>query len=985
MSWKWSLLALAIAHAWAADDVALIPAGALWRWIPGRAPASSPGDAWRALDFDDRSWAASPSGFAFDHGECTILSGIKDFNSLYLRHEFRVEEPEAIRWLTLRVDYAGGFVAYLNGTEVVRRGLPGLASEPVPYNTPGEAVSTSAPEEIDLSAFACRLCAGTNVLAIQWHNAVPLGYGLNFVPELRGNFTRGPFVQNTAADRQQIVWKTLLPSDTIVEYGLTPALGERVEDPTLTTNHVATVAGLAAGTLHYYRVASTAGGRTGRSPVSTFRTFRRSGSLSFSVMADVGSGNVYQHSMARVIETTEPDLVLVSGDLVYPSYSNALADARFFSVYEPQMRSCPYFVVAGNHDYQYGVPAQFFDAFAMPTNSVSIEDHLAAGTDLEAYYSFDHGDAHFVGLFVPLMDSRTSLIADSAQCRWLEADLAATTAPWKFLFLHHHLESSKVHRNDDYNYNGIADRVELCDLLLPIARRYGVQMIFSGHDHGYERFNPVEGVHLVVSAVAGGTVYPLLELDPACAQFFLAQNCVNIRVEGDTLELRALGLDGNVFDTMFLQRAPPTHQPFTAAWNSPVVERALPDDDDANVTGQSFDFAGPPLPTAPGDFSNLGRVYVNHDHNFLYVGFEQVMLHPDNTLFLFLDSPGLAGVTTMAGLGNGAIDPAGEGADGLDFLENLSFTNFSPGLACILGDEYGDRQARSFLRTNATPTWLWPPRPVAWPLLALDIGQGVFYLDAGFTDVPGARFQQYNRSPQTSPVPGEQNANFIEVAIPLAALNVRPGDRLRLGAVVGGGAFSIHADAQTRFLDRSFLGVCLQGAGQDRVVLEGVSVDLGPDLDPDDDGLLTHDELARGTDPANPDTDGDGLTDGWEMRFALDPKNAEGIDGGAGDPDSDGFTNAQEQAAETDPRSALSVLRLQVVLGGDGVLRFVWPARLGALYSIESTTSIETPFGPLAGSGLPVRADLTEMAFETDLPGPSGPAVRFYRLVLEAP
>ena len=53
-------------------------------------------------------------------------------------------------------------------------------------------------------------------------------------------------------------------------------------------------------------------------------------------------------------------------------------------------------------------------------------------------------------------------------------------------------------------------------------------------------------------------------------------------------------------------------------------------------------------------------------------------------------------MTNLFPIGNGKLDATGEGADGLDFLGNLSFSNFAPSIGCILGDEYADFQARSF-------------------------------------------------------------------------------------------------------------------------------------------------------------------------------------------------------------------------------------------------------------------------------------------------
>ena len=126
-----------------------------------------------------------------------------------------------------------------------------------------------------------------------------------------------------------------------------------------------------------------------------------------------------------------------------------------------------------------------------------------------------------------------------------------------------------------------------------------------------------------------------------------------------------------------------------------------------------------------------------------------------------------------------------------------------------------------------------------------------------------------------------------------------------------------------------------EGLGNfDSAVEEEISSDgitTNEALDSDDDGLAdVLEETQYGTDPLDEDTDGDGMSDGWEVEHGLhplddgesdpleqDPGEAD-IDeaeqenetdswpdpnqGPNGDPDNDGLTNQQEQELETDPQ-----------------------------------------------------------------------------------
>ncbi len=837
----WFVWWLPVTVGFAADEISLVRVGEVWTYQFGTNAPSSPVTVWRNLGFDDSSWLRGPSGFStffsVDYKEATFWPGAENFHSVFLRHQFSVTNPADVKWLVLRLNYDDGFVAYLNGQEIARRGL---TNDPVPFDDYADphpvTVLGGAAEEFDVTASTGLLTAGENLLAIEVHTAVTNESfntnGMRLVPELLANFQRGPFIQNATTNSIQVIWRTPVPADSVVDFGTNQSLGSESSDPTLTTNHVMTLTNLLPGCQYFYSVRSTAGEATAVSITNSFHTLKMSGDLTFLALGDTGTGLPDQYAVANAMQQIDTDLVIQSGDVIdIPYFTFGLEDMRCLSVFRKQMRSIPFFFTMGNHEVDNGaLGTAYLATFHLPTNSV---------TSTSQYYSFDDGDAHFVALYMPFFIPIPELDAfrlyeGSAQYNWLTNDLASSSKPWKFIFLHHPLATSGSHRNDHYNGSQLTDAQVLRNLLLPVANRYGVQMIFSGHDHDYERFNPMNGVQLIVNGSGGSLMNGIQdERDEASSQFYTVPEFLKVTIHGDSLFLQAINTNGEVFDYMSLERVPPPVQDYQATWHTTLVENALANDGHGNINGQTFNLVGTPIPTYPGQYSSLGRVYVNNDFTNLFIGFEQTMFNSSNYVFLFIESPRQTGVTNLIGLGNGIADSS-EGVDGLDFLENLSFTNFAPSIGCIFGDEYADGQFRNFTR----------------PGLPLNVGQGAFHLNTSFSDVAGVRLQQFNRSPQAlgpyeGPYP-EQNANFIEVAIPYGELGgLQPGDTIRIGAVVGLGNYD--TNAQTREIDTGFLGSSMNGSGQSNVFLGALNVHLSlPVL------TVTADNKTRGYGATNP-------------------------------------------------------------------------------------------------------------------------------------
>ena len=74
-----------------------------------------PSDQWRGVDFDDSSWVRQPGPLPNYYRSLALIC---------LRGKFEVIDPAAAGELSLSVKFQGGIVAYLNGVEVGRAGMP---------------------------------------------------------------------------------------------------------------------------------------------------------------------------------------------------------------------------------------------------------------------------------------------------------------------------------------------------------------------------------------------------------------------------------------------------------------------------------------------------------------------------------------------------------------------------------------------------------------------------------------------------------------------------------------------------------------------------------------------------------------------------------------------------------------------------------------------------------------------------------------------
>ena len=229
----------------------------------------------------------------------------------------------------------------------------------------------------------------------------------------------------------------------------------------------------------------------------------------FVAVGDLANGKPEQNAIAFQIAQQKPDFLVALGDIVYSGGRVLQYMHHFWTTYNdvatpgettgaPLMASVPFYPVLGNHDADNSKLPDYPDAFAayyffsVPKNGpgtgawntalgkdakVAQAFRVRAGAEYPAMgeYSFDYGPAHIVCL-----DTNTYTTPEAIQ-PWLEKDLLASKQPWKFVCFH-----APAFHTSPQHYSEQKMR-----LLEPMFEKCGVDVVFAGHVHNYQRSKPL--------------------------------------------------------------------------------------------------------------------------------------------------------------------------------------------------------------------------------------------------------------------------------------------------------------------------------------------------------------------------------------------------------------------------------------------------------------------------------------------------------------
>jgi predicted MPP superfamily phosphohydrolase len=192
-------------------------------------------------------------------------------------------------------------------------------------------------------------------------------------------------------------------------------------------------------------------------------------SVRFAVIGDSGTGEREQYDVAKEMEIYRQkagfDFVIMLGDNIYGSHHPKDFAAKFEQPYKALLDAgVKFYASLGNHD--------------DPTDERLYKPFNMGG---ERYYAFQKGDVGFT-----VLDSN---YMDPAQLDWLEQTLHNSKAKWKICYFHHPLYSDGKYHGPD---------LDLRAQILPILKKNGVNVVFSGHEHVYERLKPEDGIQYFI-------------------------------------------------------------------------------------------------------------------------------------------------------------------------------------------------------------------------------------------------------------------------------------------------------------------------------------------------------------------------------------------------------------------------------------------------------------------------------------------------------
>jgi 3',5'-cyclic AMP phosphodiesterase CpdA len=312
-------------------------------------------------------------------------------------------------------------------------------------------------------------------------------------------------------------------------------------------------------------------------PTEKMRLPLKNGSVRFAVMGDTGTGSKAQYEMGRQMAAFHDqfpfEFVIMLGDDLYGGSGPGDFRLKFELPYDQLIASkVKFYASIGNHD--------------NPSED-SYKDWNMGG---KRYYTFrvvqgkgTPGAGTGVRFFV--LDSN---YMDKVQLDWLEGELKSSASEWKIAYFHHPLYSSG-------RFHGSS--LDLRALLEPLFVKYGVSVVFSGHDHIYERIKPQKGIAYFVAGSGGSLRKGNIVAGTGLTEKGFDQDYafMMVEIDGTELSFQTVSRTGQTVDAGVIK-----HAPFAGDATQPA-KPLPPKSKDPNVPKAPVSPTPPATPPAAGD------------------------------------------------------------------------------------------------------------------------------------------------------------------------------------------------------------------------------------------------------------------------------------------------------------------------------------------------------------------------------------------------
>ena len=248
-------------------------------------------------------------------------------------------------------------------------------------------------------------------------------------------------------------------------------------------------------------------------------------SVKYMAMGDSGTGERAQYEVAKQMvvwhEKFPFDMAIMLGDNMYGSQEPRDFILKFEMPYRTLLDAgVKFYAALGNHDLQTNVKYKPFNMGG------------------ERYYTYNRKNVRFFVLDSDLMDPK--------QVEWIKQQLKDSKSDWKICYFHHPLYSDGGRHGSE---------VDLRVTLESSFIQYGVNVVYAGHDHVYERLKPQKGIYYFVSGSAGqlrpGDLHRSAMTE---AGFDQDQSFMLNEIDGDDLYFQVISRTGKTVDSGSIHR-----------------------------------------------------------------------------------------------------------------------------------------------------------------------------------------------------------------------------------------------------------------------------------------------------------------------------------------------------------------------------------------------------------------------------------------------